>query len=321
MTANGAISHDFRTGRIEGATLVERIGLELMRIAAFILAPFAFFGFSYAARLVRGIFRSSRAIWVRFADDCVFEYPYGDAYWGRLLYNRETYGPEVEPFLRFVRDTRYAFIDCGSNFGYMSVLTTSRDFGSQPTIAIEADAENYKLTVRNARINGERYEHRHNAVFAQGGSKVGLYGTKHEARSIVETAGDRPYDEVTTIAIDDLLDWVAAHGKNIPVVIKLDIEGVEIEALKGAKRMLDRDCLIIYEEHGSDKTHEVSRHIKEQMGYRLFFDDRPRLSELTSWKQLDALKVHRRQGYDLFATVSQFWIDRISRFNQHVEAA
>ncbi len=321
MTANGTISYDFYTGRFAGATVVERIGLELMRIAAFILARWDFLGFSYAARLVRAIFPSRRPVRVRFADDCVFEYPYGDAYWGRLLYNRETYGPEVEPFLRFVRDTRYAFVDCGSNFGYMSVLTSCASFGSQPTIAIEADPDNYDLTVHNARINADRYDHRHNAVYSRSGDRVGLYGAKHEARSIVKDENARPFAEVVTLALDDLLDWVDANGKDLPVVLKLDIEGVEIEALKGAKRMLDRDCLIIYEEHGSDKTHEVSRYLKEQMGYRLFFDDRPRLSELTSWTQLDKLKVNPRLGYDLFATVSESWIDRIEQFNRHAEAA
>ena len=68
VTANSTIFFDFHTGRFAGATVVERIGLELMRIAAFILARWDFLGFSYAARLVRAIFPSRRAVRVRFAD-------------------------------------------------------------------------------------------------------------------------------------------------------------------------------------------------------------------------------------------------------------
>ncbi|MCF6319470.1 MAG: hypothetical protein L3J83_09380 [Proteobacteria bacterium] len=39
------IQHDFATGRISGVNFIERVGIALMRIAAFILAPVQFRGF------------------------------------------------------------------------------------------------------------------------------------------------------------------------------------------------------------------------------------------------------------------------------------
>ena len=76
-----------------------------------------------------------------------------------------------------------------------------------------------------------------------------LSGTKHEAFSI---AGDQcGGEEVPVIALDNLLDdgKIAADGKYL---IKLDVEGVEIEAIKGGARLMQGDSVMLCEEHGND---------------------------------------------------------------------
>ncbi len=310
--ATTAIQHDFSTGRISGAGPLERIGLELMRGSAYLLAPLQFTGFSWAARFIRAIFKSDRSIQVKFADDCKFEYPYGDGYWGVLLYNKATYAPDVELYLQSFADIDYTFIDCGSNFGYMSVLVTSERYGSKPSIAIEADPENYKITRQNSELNGGRFESCHNAVFSESGKVVNLFGAKHEACSILDEESTSVRARVKTLALNDLSDWIAKTG-NPKTILKLDVEGVEIDALKGAGKLLEGDCLINYEDHGSDKTHEISRYIKDRLGMRLFIgnEEGRTLEEITNWSQLDKIKSNPRRGYDLFAASSKFWIDRL----------
>jgi len=307
-----AIHHDFTTGRISGTGIVERIGMELMRAAAYALAPVQFTGFSWAARLVSSLFKSDKQVQVKFADDCIFEYPYGDGYWGVLLYNKSTYAPEVEPFLKSFCDVDYAFIDCGSNYGYMSVLVSSAQYGSKPSIAIEADLENYRKTARNSKLNGNRYDHCHNAIFRESGKQVTLFGAKHEAFSMLEEVGGGARAQVETLALDDLSGWLKKQG-NLPTILKLDVEGVEIEALKGASNILRGDCLINYEEHGAEKTHEISRYLKDKLGMRLYLgdEDGKKMREITSWTQLDELKTNPRWGYDLFAASSTFWIEKL----------
>ena len=62
------------------------------------------------------------------------------------------------------------------------------------------------------------------------------------------------------IALDNLLDdgMVAPGGKYL---IKLDVEGVEIEAIKGGTRLLQGDSVILCEEHGNDpQSHRVALH-------------------------------------------------------------
>ncbi|MCP4074116.1 MAG: FkbM family methyltransferase [Hyphomicrobiales bacterium] len=311
------IIHDFQTGRISGAGISERIGLELMRLGANILAQFEFVGFSWIARIARSIFRSSRPVRVIFSKDCVFEYPYGDGYWGVLLHNKITYAPEIEPYLKAFSNIPYVFIDCGSNYGYMSVLTSSAEYGSKPTIAVEADRQNFQMTARNAEINGSRYTFRHNAVFSKSGEKVTLGGTKHEARSINQDIQAGHLEEVDTLALDDLSSWLNDQADNLPVILKLDVEGAEIDALKGAGTILERDCLIIYEEHGADKSHEVSRYLKDVLGMRLFASDEKRLqiTEISNYDELDVLKTNPRKGYDLFASFNDFWIEHLGQLN------
>jgi FkbM family methyltransferase len=312
------IYHDFNTGRITGGGVLDRIGIELMRIAAFILAPFEFVGFSWAAALVRSIFRGQNQVQVKLSGDSVFEYPYGDGYWGTLLYNKMAYSPEIEGYLKSFADIDYAFIDCGSNFGYMSVVVSSDEFGNKPAIAIEADPENYQKTVQNANLNGKRFDHCHNAVFNESGKKVTLFGAKHEAFSLRNEAGDQARAEVETLALDDLSGWLEQQG-NPKSILKLDVEGVEIDALKGAGKILENDCLVIYEEHGADMDHEISRYLKDQLDMRLYFGsaDGKNLYEITSYDEITKLKTSKRVGYDLFATSSEFWVNRLDQLMQN----
>lgn len=307
------IQIDFKSGKISGANLVERTGLELMRASAYALASRQFLGFSWVAKVIRTLLPSQRDVRVIFADDRCFDYPYGDGYWGVLLYNKKLYSQHVELILMRFSDTDYAFVDCGSNFGYMSVQVSGRDFGGKPCMAIEADLDNYSRTVHNAQINGNRYQHRHNAVFSTSGNKVNLFGSKHEAYSIKGESGQESNGVVETLALDDLLDWLDDQGEDVPVVLKLDVEGVEIDALKGAEKLMLRPSLIIYEEHGNDPTHEISHFIRDELSMRLFMGTRDGkfVTEITDWAQLDNLKQNPREGYDILASNSGFWLEKL----------
>ena len=74
------------------------------------------------------------------------------------------------------------------------------------------------------------------------------------------------------IALDNLLDdgKVAPGGKYL---IKLDVEGVEIEAMKGGARLMQGDSVLLCEEHGNDPQHTVSRYILEQTPLKLIVYD------------------------------------------------
>jgi hypothetical protein len=142
-----------------------------------------------------------------------------------------------------------------------------------------------------------------------------LSGTKHEAFSITGNAGGRGED-VPVIALDNLLDdgKISPGGKYL---IKLDVEGVEVEAIKGGTRLLQGDSVLLCEEHGNDPRHTVSRFILEQTPLKLIvYDPRSnRLETVTELSILDRIKVSSHVGYNVFGTASAFWQDRINALN------
>ena len=98
-----------------------------------------------------------------------------------------------------------------------------------------------------------------------------------------------------------------------PLVIKLDVEGVEIEALRGARGMLAGDCLVVCEEHGSDRKHSVSRYLMEENSLSLIVFDPAvrRFVRLDDLRLLDRMKRHRWVGYNVFATSGRSWKERL----------
>ncbi len=142
-----------------------------------------------------------------------------------------------------------------------------------------------------------------------------LSGTKHEAFSIA--GGTDRGEEVPVIALDDLLSdgKIAPGGKYL---IKLDVEGVEIDAIKGGKKLLAGDSVIMCEEHGNDPDHTVSRYILEQTPMKLIvYDPRSnRFETVTELSILDRIKVSSNIGYNVFGTSSAFWQERIAALNE-----
>ena len=61
--------------------------------------------------------------------------------------------------------------------------------------------------------------------------------------------------------IDNIVNKFTIDNK---IILKLDVEGNEINALKGAARTLRKKILIIYEDHGSDFTHKNTRFLLNQ---------------------------------------------------------
>ena len=114
---------------------------------------------------------------------------------------------------------------------------------------------------------------------------------------------------------EESLAWAKQQiGKYL---IKLDVEGVEIDAIKGGARLLAGDSVIICEEHGNDSNHTVSRYILEQTPLKLIVHDpgSNRLETVSELSILDRIKVSTHVGYNVFGTASAFWLARIDALN------
>jgi FkbM family methyltransferase len=310
--AQAPIQFDRASGALEGANLWERTAALALVTGSKISSHFSHRGYNGCANLLRKTL-PERNIAIKLNADAVFEFPYGDGYWSKLLNRSYNYEDELELLFRDSVGVDYTFLDCGANYGYWSVLVSSKPFGAHKTIAIEPSGQNFPKLANNAKVNGGRFEAMKCAIGSTRGT-ARLSGTKHEAFSI---AGDQSGgEEVPVIALDNLIDdgKVPATGK---FLIKLDVEGVEIEAIKGGSRLLQTDSVILCEEHGSDRAHTVSRYIMEQTPMTLMVYD-PLTSRIETIKELsilDRIKVSTHIGYNVFGTASAFWQDRINALN------
>lgn len=304
------LGYDFKTDKIFDTNIIETGGLALMRMAAKATRPIDYTGLTYLNRIIGSVFQSDKLISVRLADDTVFQFPYGDGYWGRLLDNKRTYSAAEENFLLAIRDIDYTYIDCGANFGYMSALVTSKKFGTKPSYAIEADPETFQMLLQNWEQNGKRFDLTHNAVFSKTGERITMGEGKHEARAIQFDGPEDNSGIVETMKLDDLTQWITSQ-KREKLIIKLDVEGVEVEALKGAEKLLKRDPLIMFEDHGNDPTHEVTEYLKSELDMRIFASEELGCRELTTPDEMTALKKNKRVGYDFLAAKGDYWPDTI----------
>jgi FkbM family methyltransferase len=307
------IQFDRATGALEGANAWERLAALALSSGSKVASMFSHRGYNSCANLLRKTL-TQRDIAIKLNSDATFEFPYGDGYWSKLLNRSFSYEDELEFLFRDSVSVDYTLIDCGANFGYWSVLVSSTPYGSHKAIAIEPSSQNFAKLANNAEINGNRFEIMKCAIGASRGT-ARLSGTKHEAFSIAGNAAGGGED-VPVIALDNLLDdgKISPDGKYL---IKLDVEGVEIEAIKGGMRLLQADSVLLCEEHGNDPSHTVSRYILEQTPLKLIvYDPRSnRLETVTELSILDRIKVSSHVGYNVFGTASAFWQNRISALN------
>jgi len=307
------IHFDRATDVLEGANAWERVAAFALASGSKVASIFSHRGYNSCANLLR-MTLPERDIAIKLNPDATFEFPYGDGYWSKLLNRSFCYENELELLFQDSVGVDYTLIDCGANFGYWSVLVSSAPYGSHKAIAIEPSSQNFAKLRNNAEINGNRFEVIKCAIGASKGT-ARLSGTKHEAFSIAGDA-DSGGEDVPVIALDDLLaeGKISANGKYL---IKLDVEGVEIEAIKGGAQLLQGDIILLCEEHGNDPNHTVSRYILEQTPLKLIvYDPRSqRLETVTELSILDRIKVSSHVGYNVFGTASAFWQDRVCALN------
>lgn len=159
-----------------------------------------------------------------------------DPYWARYLWAGLPYEPDVEMILsRLGRLDDKLLVDCGANIGYWTAR--SKAFGYGRVIAVEANPALLPLLSKNIDQNDISREIIHAAIHEKSGQTVYLEQTEDHGAAHVGTSG---VPVLTTTLADVLKKTRERH-----IVIKLDIEGSEVPAMKGAPA---RDLIYVYED-------------------------------------------------------------------------
>jgi len=298
MTASADIAIDRSTGRLITGSWRERALIGALDAYGALSRPMQQRGLYKACRLVGSAAWTGRTARIALGPDAEIGFPASDPYWNRMLLRSYDHEPEMARFLRLLAGVDYGFVDCGANIGYWSVFVASRVGGGKPVLAIEASAPTFALLAANVAPHAGKVTAFHRAILDHSGVEVSLNAEAHEARGIAAEGESANGETVTSIAIDDLLEQQGWSERRL--VVKLDVEGVEREALAGMERALAGDALVIYEDHGSDTTHGLTRHILERgLVVHLLLDER--IVPVAHASELDAHKRDRTKGYNLIA--------------------
>ena len=305
-----AIVFDRMSRKLEYRIMMRRCQARLMQVSHLALLPIGYLGVSRVHAAINKAIRPTSDTLI-LENGNRFRFPSNDYYWNRLLDANWQYEPEIDAFLRAAGAVPFVF-DLGANFGYWSTRVGSGLYGSHRSIAVEPSAAALAVLGSNTHGLPQPVTIYHRAIDAVSGKKVFLYGERHAGLSIDENwfgASSNRVNEVETIAIDDLLAQEKIDANEIPVLIKLDVEGAETrKGMAGATRTLAGQSAFLIEDAQKNAASEAVRHLHGDLGMSLFRFDRGSFHEIRDLDEIKGLKARQSSwqgvGLNLMAAAS-----------------
>lgn len=157
-----------------------------------------------------------------------------------LLLKNEYEPKETEMIKENLKEGDY-FFDIGANIGYYSVLASKIVGKTGKVFAFEPDPENFNKLSENIKLNGCENVILENKAVADHSGKLNFISERfRKGESRISADGKT---KVETITLDN-------YVKNLKIdCIKMDIEGAEILALKGALKSLKRRGIKLFVEY------------------------------------------------------------------------
>lgn len=217
----------------------------------------------------------------------------------RKLYLTGTYEKGLLDILNQILGPGQIVIDAGANIGLISIFC-SRKVGNQGMVfAFEPHPDTYLILEKNVRINTCKNIKTIQKALGSESISSKIYSNfqiNRGASSIVVHQEDSPSFDINIVPLDGILD------KNIKIdLIKIDVEGFEMEVLKGAIKFLhnpDPPILIVECSESRDNfkynIHDLYEFIKSLNDYSIFkFNNgKERISKLEIVMSAEELPSH-----------------------------
>jgi FkbM family methyltransferase len=145
------------------------------------------------------------------------------------LYNNRIYEQETTLFFRNYLKKGDTVYDIGANIGYFT-LEFARLIGTTgKVLCFEPHPEIFEVLTNNVRRNGYKNIRLHNVACSESNSKQRLYfSSENEGNhKIIENEKSSQSVDIQAVRLDSIITL------NPPSLIKMDIEGAELLALKG----------------------------------------------------------------------------------------
>jgi FkbM family methyltransferase len=270
--------------------------------------PFKYVGYSTICRMIsRVLIRNhSYSLLLKIGDNSLMKVFLNDPYWSTLVAASYEYEHDFRIALTKLKNLEFVFIDCGANFGYWSILLSSLDFCHHRVLAIETSYPTFQILTYNCQLNNGRFSVLHRAVHSRSGllAYVNTSGGHAGTNVKVDKNGPQNAERVLTISLDDAV-YETFCGYPEYMIIKLDIEGNEIDALSSASKVLARDILLYYEDHGSDPESKTTNFVLEVLKLTVFrLSSNGNFMPINSAHEASQIKSDKSRGYNFFACKS-----------------
>lgn len=219
---------------------------------------------------------------------------------GRRLYKYRSHEPEITDAIR--AHVRFApgdvVLDVGANLGWYSMVVDRLAAGVCRTFAFEPDPRNFALLSKNIALNGITSVTPCNLAVGEGSGTLALHrhGVKNTGRHSALPINNGETVEVPVTTLDAF--WRERGLGDAPVrLLKMDIEGYEAVALRGARQVLTR-CEWALVEHtpafmraaGMDPAETAA--ILTAAGFSPFYPRGPRLEPIPASVIAGAAEQH-----------------------------
>ncbi len=157
----------------------------------------------------------------------------------RKIYFRSIYEEGTIALMKRILKDGDTFVDIGSNIGLMS-LAASKFVGENGVVyAFEPHPDTFSILQDNIELNNSKNIFSYNIALGAKEEKALIYSNMKVNRgsaSLIKTSHNQ--SEGKDVAIKSLDDFIIEKGiKNIRMV-KVDVEGWELEVFKGARQLL-----------------------------------------------------------------------------------
>jgi len=223
-----------------------------------------------------------------------------DRYWMRVFFRGDFYEPELyRLFKRWKRLPSFDLIDGGANIGFWSAVLTSAQFGVKHAVAVEASPTTYQDLTRTALLCGGRFATEHRALSARTGLVEFEQGVAHASRHIVGIGETASSGNVVTIEATTIDELVAKHRlQNRDLLVKLDVEGAELDCVTGAANAFEAGAIFIYEDHGKEPRSVLTQQLLDRGAACWFITDEGTLERVDAAAEASRFKVDVRRGYN-----------------------
>lgn len=227
-----------------------------------------------------------------------------------LLNISKKQGRQREPLLLYLLENNIfpndCCIDLGANIGYVTLLMASL---AKSVHAIEPDPKNLELLRHNVSMNG--YDDKV-TIYGQGISNFSGYRSFHVGRASNlggMTKTKNTTNESIKVRVQTLAD-LCRTNHFLPNLIKMDIEGHEVEVLQGFHSLAQDEfpCKIVMELHPTEynEDHSLEQQFRKLLrnGFRTAYvvsAGVPQPEKFRQWGYMPVKTIGGRALYDSFS--------------------